>query len=108
MIRSLMSSIDWLDLAFAAAVIIAAGVYWWARKAAKHPEYATRKEQALDERIAAALRAAGVNEETIAKVVGVDLVAKGQQLYAETDALAEQLEIKARQLLAHAKVLRQR
>lgn len=111
MIKDLVTTtagrVDAWDLLFVIAVLAAlAGWYWWSRKATKHPEYAARRESELDATLAKTMHRLGFSDEQIARAVGVDLVAAGQDTYAQLknaqasfqaryQAAVEELQVKA-------------
>lgn len=102
MIRTALTALgaDWLDVLAIAAIVVGLVVYWWSRKATKHPEYAARVEASV---IDPALRRAGLD-----RLADEDLVIRGQALYDQSSKLADDLEGQAARLMAHAKVLRKK
>lgn len=100
MIRTALAALgaDWMDFLALAAIAAGLVVYWWARKASKHPGYAAGVEARV---IDPTLRRVGLD-----RLADEDLVIRGQALYAESGKLADSLEAQAQRLLAHAKVLR--
>jgi hypothetical protein len=99
-----MIGINWVDVGFLAVVLIGA-LYWWARKAAKHPDYASAKEAKVDAGIADLMRRAGVGEDVIAKVVGFDATAAGAEAYARGQAIVDSKLAQATKLVAEARAM---
>lgn len=102
-----------LDVPFGALflVILVAGVatYWWARKAAKHPEYAAAKEASVDavlQRLIDMKATPDVVDTALAKLRDVELATLGASVYAEGKDVAGILEAHAKVLLDQAKKLR--
>lgn len=102
-----------LDFPFGALliVILLAGVatYWWARKSAKHPEYAAAKEASVDavlQRLIDMKATPDVVDTALAKLRDVELAKVGAAAYADGQDVAGILETHAKVLLDQAKKLR--
>lgn len=97
-----MTGLNWFD--FAVLLLIVAGaLYWWARKSAKHPEYARRVEAKGDAALADLMRRAGVSEEYIAKVVAFDATQAGAEAYTRGQALMATKLSEAESAIAEAR-----
>lgn len=87
------------------ALIVLVGVYLWARKSVKHPEYAARLEAKADaatEDVAKRLEAWGLADAAaqVRKLKEVDLVAAGQAAYATIEPRLNSIEAKVNEILS--------
>lgn len=90
-------------------ILLAAAVYWWALKAAKHPDYAARKESSVDavlQRLIDMKATPEVVDTALAKLRDVNVAAAGKAAYVDAKTAAALLEAHAKVLADQARKLR--
>jgi hypothetical protein len=90
-------------------VLVGGAAYWWARKSAKHPEYAARKEATVDhvlQRLIDLRATPDVVDAALAKLRDVDLARAGAAAYTGGQDVATILETHAKVLIDQARKLR--
>lgn len=90
------------DLILVGVIVIGVIWFWWSRKSAKYPDYASEKEAQVDAGIQSLITKVGA-ESTLGKALvavrDANLVKAGQDTYSVIDARLNTIEAKLNELL---------
>lgn len=103
MIEQVAAQASFWDLILVAVVIIGVAWFWWSRKAAKYPDYASRKEAQVDEGLQTLITKAGADSplgKALITIRDANLVKAGQDTYAAVGARLDSLEGKVNEILS--------